>query len=207
MKNLAAIILIFLIFGFEKKASNNPILNIIIESKGFRIDSVSSKLDLKVIVKNSSSFNLILYNIFGKPVRPLFQEDSVCDDIMTAKTILIFDSHHSLVMPKAFKIVSDSVDYTAMTRDRVQEIFYKAKQAFTNSTAVIRPNQCLTFIEKLDLSAYEMNNGIYYLELIYSSGASIDYSIDERVRSSLKKLKNTMEYRGCTKSNQIKIIW
>ncbi len=206
MKSLATIILIFLLFGFEKKQSNKPVLNIIIESKGLRRDSTHSELDLKVTVINSSSFNLILYNIFGKPVRPLFQEDSVCDDVMTAKTILIFDSKNSLVMPRAFRIVSDSVDYTAMPFDRVQKIFDRVKNEFTNSTTIIRPNQHLTFIEMLDLSSYEINNSEYYLELMYSSGSSIDHSIDEGARRSLKKSKNTREYRGCLRSNRIKVI-
>jgi hypothetical protein len=107
-------------------------------------------------------------------VRPLFREDSVCDDIVTAKTILIFDQHNALVTPKTFAIVSDSIDYSAMTLKRVQNKLDRTRLDFAKATTIIHFSQRLTFLETLDLFHVEFNGNPYYVQLMYSSGASVD---------------------------------
>lgn len=208
MKSFGLVVLAILLLGFQKTKLSDPALTVFIEYQGIYKDSTNNKanLKLKVTLQNNTRFNLILYNIFGKPLRPLFQEDSVCDEIVTTKTILIFDQHNALVTPKTFAIVSDSIDYTAMTLERVQNKLDRAKLDFAKSTTIIRSRQRMTFLETIDLSHLEFNSHPYYVKLMYSSGASVDYSIDETLRSSLQNSKNNKEYRDCIKSNRIKVI-
>lgn len=163
------------------------------------------KVSITYSIKNTSDKNLILYRLASEPIdSPIGNMEVYCDVEKTGAGLAFFLFDENMEWKsRSHRIVSD---YSRpLTKQRADSALSIANSIALKSTIALKVEEVKILEQEIDLTAFNLVNGRYYLQLLYYAGKRIDTFVSDR-QISCDTASHGEVYQGCVKSDKVLLI-
>lgn len=152
---------------------------------------------------NNSDEDVLIYGLKrGGPI-PSFNGLSDLCDVKRTGTGMQFALYHPDGTEEMAEFeISDSFRQRPVKKEMIDSVLRQMKEDFLKSAMIIKGHEEKSFVKELPLHQYNLEKGLYYLEMLYYCGTNTAEALDlNEVSRSGAKL-----FQGCATSARIPFV-
>ena len=199
-------ILFFLAIKAAAQSLTGGPIQIKMENDSIQTSVSNPEVTISFRCENQSGTALLLYGI-DAPVRLLpFKAEMWCDhERVSAGLALIIYNNQLKQKPPMHYIHSDK-KLDPMSTERLDSLMKISKLNYYTTTKVLEAHETVNLKKTIKLHEYNLERGIYFLQLVYFSGKQVTTLVEMSQIDSDRKIHKAELYQGCAISNRISII-
>jgi hypothetical protein len=152
---------------------------------------------------NNSDIDVLVYGILKGGPKPAFYDLSgLCDTKRTGTGMQFVLYHADGTQERAEFEIGDGIKQRPVTKEVLDSALRQMHVDFLKSAMILKKREERTFIKQVPLHNFNLQKGLYYLQLCYYCGRKTADVLDsDEVRRSGAKL-----FQGCATSERIPFV-
>jgi hypothetical protein len=196
-------IMIFAFLDANAQSTSEKVIEIAILPDSLFVSSESLEVAVDLRCANLTSENLLLYGFDSEP-NAFTEIERMCDvnRVSARFALFIVDINGKIYQPEWH--IGEDIDYKPMTTQKLESSMEQTRLQYLTTTKIIKANEIVIFEKKIDLSAYHLEQGTYYLQFGYYSGKGVEQAMvgKKRIEEDSSRYHAKL-YQGCSVSNRI----
>lgn len=159
---------------------------------------------ITMTISNSSDEDILVYGLMKGGPGPAFYDLSGLCDVKRTGTGMQFVLYRADGTQKMARFeISDRIGQRPVGKRMLDSTLHQMKVDFLKSAIILKKHEERTFIKQVPLHNFNLQNGLYYLQLCYYCGEKTAETLDlSEVRRSGAKL-----FQGCANSERVPLVF